>query len=484
MSNTLVMKFGGTSLGSAEAIRQAGTLTRKACANWPRVVVVVSAMSSVTNTLLEAAYTAAEGNGERYQVITQQLLEKHLDIINALLTTPEEREQVGQRTEAHLGEFRSLCHAVHVLGEASPRALDAISSLGESIASHIVSAHLREDDCPAVAVRSTELIRTDKVFQSASPEMDVTRVLTRKRLGHVLSSGKVPIVTGFIAATEDGATTTLGRGGSDFTTAIIAACLDADEVWIWTDVDGVMTADPRIVPNARTLEEVSYQEIGELAYAGARVIHPKTIGPVMESSIALWIKNTFNPDGPATQVKANNKSQAVSPTISTSRANTTLRKQPIRAVTAIRDQSLITIQGRGMIGVQGIAARTFASVARTYTSVALITQASSEQSICFAVPDSSVNPVITSLEQEFRHEIERGDIDCVQAVNDVVIVTVVGAGIQNTPGVAGELFGALGDKGLNVIAIAQGGSECSTSLIVTTDDADKSVQAIHKLIVE
>ncbi|MFQ5407109.1 MAG: aspartate kinase [Anaerolineales bacterium] len=470
MTRTLVAKFGGTSVGSVAAIRTVTGLVRAARAEWPQVVVVVSAMNGVTNALLEGANTAATGDDHRYRALANELSTRHDDTIDALLESDAERRAVRARVATHINEFATLCHAVKVLGEASPRALDTISSLGERINMHIVAASLREQGCAAAAVRASDLICTDDHFQAANPDMDATRDLTRARLLPLLQDGTVPVVTGFMGATPDGAITTLGRGGSDYSAAILATALDADELWIWTDVNGVMTTDPRVDGRARTLNSVTYREIAELAYYGAKVLHPKTIRPVLERGITLRIKNTFEAEGPSTRVVPDQ--------------NGPNDKGAIRAVTAIKDQSLITVEGLGMIGVQGIAARTFGAVARTRTSVTLISQASSEQSICFTVQADHAPIVVKALEKEFGSEVARGDVDRVWSLDDVVIVTVVGAGMQHTPGIAGRVFSALGAQRLNVIAIAQGSSDCSISLITTAADADDSVRAIHSLIVE
>jgi aspartate kinase len=276
----------------------------------------------------------------------------------------------------------------------------------------------------------------------------------------------IPVVTGFIGAAPVGTITTLGRGGSDYSAGILGAVLAADDVWIWTDVDGVMTADPRAVPEACTIPELTYREVAELAYYGAKVLHPKTIRPVIEMGAGLRICNTFNPDHPGTRLVAERAA-------STSRI--------IQAVTAVRSQQLVTIEGRGMLGVPGVAARAFAAVASTGTSVPLITQASSEQSICFAVPVSSAGKVIQALEKEFSLEIADRDIDRIWSSEEVVIVTVVGLGMIHTPGVAGKVFTVLGEQGLNVIAIAQGSSEVSISLVVLRADADRALRALHGL---
>jgi aspartate kinase len=262
-------------------------------------------------------------------------------------------------------------------------------------------------------------------------------------------------------------TTTLGRGGSDYTAAILGDCLDADEVWTFTDVDGVMTADPRIVPDARVIPVLSYSEVGELAYFGAKVLHPRTIRPVIERGIPLWVKNTFHPEHPGTRIVRESR-------------NT---HGTVKAVTAIDHLSMVTVEGRGMMGVPGIAARTFAAVASDGTSVLMISQASSEQSICFVIPTKTAPQVIHTLEEEFSRELVRRDIDRIWSLDDVVVVTAVGAGMRGTPGVSARIFGSLGRAGINVIAIAQGSSECSISLIVTAAEAEEAVRRIHKEVI-
>jgi aspartate kinase len=281
------------------------------------------------------------------------------------------------------------------------------------------------------------------------------------------------VTTGFIGATPEGVVTTLGRGGSDYSAGILGAVLPADDVWIWTDVDGVMTADPRMVPEARTLSEISYGEIAELAYFGAKVLHPKTVRPVVEAGIGLRICNTFNPSHPGTRLvgkSANGKAPS--------------GDKVVKAVTAIRKQRLVTIEGRGMLGVPGVAARTFAAVASTGTSVPLITQASSEQSICFSVPTESTASVVSALEKVFASEIAERDIDRVWASDDVSIITVVGVGTRNTPGVAGAIFSKLGDANINVLAIAHGSSDVSISMVVDSAETEAAVKSLHELIVK
>lgn len=468
---TLVMKFGGTSVGSAQAMRETAVLILNARAQWGPVVVVASAMGSkpvkVTDLLLRGAHTAFAGDPDTYKEVAHTLRQVHYEAIDGLLAPEGERQKVLAENGRFLDRYTALCQAVHALGELTPRALDTISGMGEQMSVGILAAYLRQLGHPAAAVDATELIVTDDNFQSAHPLFDLTSAKTEARLRPLLEQGVIPIVTGFVAATEKGVTTTLGRGGSDFSAAILGQALRADEVWIWTDVDGVMTADPRLVPNARSIPALSYREVSELAFYGAKVLHPKTMRPCVENNIPLRIKNTFNPAHPGT---------VIVPDAANGNGG-------VKAVTAIDKLSLITVEGKGMLGVPGIAARTFGAVARSQVSVLLISQASSEQSICFATPDDRSGEVIASLSAEFAEELQRRDIDRIWAQQNVSIVTVVGAGMRGTPGIAGRIFTALGRQDVNIIAIAQGSSECSISLVVDGADAAAAIGHIHRLIV-
>jgi aspartate kinase len=463
----LTMKFGGTSVGSAAAIKRAARIVLDEASTWDHLVVVVSAMSGVTDALTQGARTAAAGDDDAYRQIVTDLKVKHADAVGVLLAPGAAQSQLLATADEYLNGFATLCHSVYVLGELTPRAMDAITSLGERINARLVAAFLRQAGARSEAVDATELIVTDDNFQSAAPLAQPTRQRVTERLRPLLNAGVIPVVTGFTGATEEGVTTTLGRGGSDYSAAILGDCLDADQVWIWTDVDGVMTADPRLVPDARVIPVLSYSEVGELAYFGAKVLHPRTIRPVVERGIPLWVKNTFNPDFPGTRIAQ--RAETVPGTV--------------KAVTAIRGLSLVTVEGRGMMGVPGIAARTFGAVASQGASVLMISQASSEQSICFVIPTQTVPSVIQALEAEMALELERRDVDRVWAMDDVVIVTAVGTGMRGTPGIAARLFGALGDKGINVVAIAQGASECSVSMVVSADDAASAVRQIHARVI-
>lgn len=465
---TLVMKFGGTSVGSAAAMQETAKLILQAKAEWSQVVVVASGMGSkpvkVTDLLLNGAHSAAAGDGESYKQAAQQLRDIHSEAIQGLLG--KEQEDVLAENGRFIDRFSALCQAVHVLGELSPRALDAVGGMGEQMSIRILAAYLRQIGHPATAIDATELIVTDDNYLNASPDFVQTETKTQAHILPLLEQGIIPIVTGFIGATESGATTTLGRGGSDFSAAILGQVLSAKEVWIWTDVDGVMSADPRLVPTAKSIPTLAYREVSELAYYGARVLHPKTMRPCVENDIPLRIKNTFNPAHSGTVVVPDSGAQ----------------NGGIKAVTAIKELSLITVEGKGMMGVPGIAARTFGAVAKSDVSVLLITQASSEQSICFMTQDSSTDDVLASLHEEFHEELQAQDIDKVWPMRDVSIVTVVGAGMRGTPGIAGRVFSILGEHSINIIAIAQGSSECSISLVVAGEETAAAVAHIHTLI--
>ena len=454
-------------MGTAAAISQAAEIAAKHRQDGYSVIVVTSAMSGVTDALLAAARAAVDGDRGRLREVHESLHAKHHAAAGDLLGSGDERHVVLDAIDQRLSELLLLCEAFSVLGEASPRALDAVSALGERMSVHLLAGALRHLGTPAMPIDGAEVVRTDDTFQNAAPDMAETRKLANDLLSPLLVDSIVPVVTGFIGSTADGVVTTLGRGGSDYSAAILGAALDAHEVWIYTDVDGVMTADPRVVPDVRTLETLSYREMSELAYFGAKVLHPKTVLPALERGIPIRIRNTFRPSHAGTLVvgRADESAGGV-----------------LKGVTAIRRQSLITIEGRGMLGVPGIAARAFGSVAKTGTSVSMISQASSEQSICFLVSQDASEVVVEVLRREFEHELARHDIESIWTFDETVIVTVVGGAIKQTPGIAGRVFGALGNQRINVIAIAMGSSECSISLVVEAKDAEQAVRCLHTLI--
>ncbi|MEB2333385.1 MAG: aspartate kinase [Anaerolineaceae bacterium] len=459
---TLVMKFGGTSVGSADALRRTTRIVHDSRRDWDRIVVVTSAMAGVTNLLLDSAnHPAGALDAER------SLREKHFSAAEALIQNKTMLAETTREIESLIQVFVKLCDSIQVLGAGSPRALDAIAALGERMSLRLLTATLNDAGIAAQGVEATEFLVTNSNFQNACPDFNATRKKTRALLNPALDAGNVFVTTGFIGANADGAVTTLGRGGSDYSAAIIGSVLPADEIWIWTDVDGVMTTDPRMVTSAKTLSEISYGEIAELAYYGAKVLHPKTIRPIVEAGIGLRICNTFNPTQEGTRLTAARKKS----------------KRVIKAVTAIQKQRLVTIEGRGMAGVPGMAALAFGAVTSTKTNVPLITQASSEQSICFAVPSETAEDVLNALKTTFAHELEESKIDKVWSTNDVSIVTVVGAGIRSASGVTGGIFSRLGEYGINVLAVAQGSSEVSISVVVNANDTENAVKSLHELIV-
>ncbi|NPV08995.1 MAG: aspartate kinase [Anaerolineae bacterium] len=456
------MKFGGTSVGDGEAIRRTAELIGASVNEGHAVVAVVSAMSGVTDALIRSATSAEMGQTDVFRATRLQLLTRHLQAISACV--PEgERESIGEEVSSLLDLLLRLCESVSVLGELTARGLDAIIALGERMSCRIVAGCLRGMGFDSVPVEATRLVITDACYGSANPLLEETRQATRDTLLPLLEAGTVPVVTGFLGATRAGVTTTLGRGGSDYSGSLIGAALSSEEIWIWTDVDGVLTADPRIVPEARSLPEISYAEAAELAYFGAKVLHPKTMLPAQAADIPIRIKNTFNPSHPGTLITARAAPSA----------------QGVRGITSVRGLSLVTVQGRGMLGVPGIAAKVFTAVAREGISVLVITQSSSEQNICFVVPGSSAERAIAALEAEFAVEKARHDIDDIWAQNNVGVVAVVGAAMKGTPGIAARVFDALGSRGINVICIAQGSSEHNLSFVLDEADIEEAVRAVH-----
>jgi aspartate kinase len=465
-TQTLVMKFGGTSVGTVDAMAQAVRIICDARRDWARLVVVTSALSGVTNLLIDSATRAARGDMSIYHQAVSELTDRHQEMIEKLITNPARKHQVQWEIKHLIADFSNLCQAINVLGEASSRALDAVSALGERLSVRILSAAVESAGLPAEYIESTHLVMTDDHFTNAVPDMAATTARTRQALQPMLSAGRVPIITGYIAAAPSGATTTLGRGGSDYSASILAVALQASEVWIWTDVDGVMTADPHMIPDARTIPELSYREVAEMAHFGAKVLHPKSIHPVIEAGIDLRVRNTFNPTGPETRLV---------------RECCTDHYGLIRAITTIRGLQLVTLSGRGMLGVPGVAGRIFSAVATTGVSVPLIIESTSEQAICFPAPKELVPLVIQTIQAHLSHDFQRGDIDRVYPSEEVDIITVISPGLRTTPGVAGQIFGILGSAGINVLGISFGASEVSINLIVSANNTHAAVQALHTL---
>jgi aspartate kinase len=458
----IVMKFGGTSVAGAENMRRVAEIVvahRKR-----RPVVVASAMAGVTDLLLAAAHGAAARRDHELPKKLRAFRDQHVRAIMGAITEAKTRARLLALTERFTEELTRILTGMSFLGEATPRALDAVVSFGERLLVEILAGVLTERGAKAKALNAQRLIITDDRFGAATPLKDLTARKCRRAILPLVKRGVIPVITGFLSGTREGIPTTLGRGGSDYSAALIGAAIGAREIWIYTDVDGIMTADPKVVPEGRSLAELSYREVAELAYFGAKVVHPKTVFPAIERGIPLLIKNTFNPAFPGTRIVP----------------RTTPSNPIVKAITAIGSLTLVTVEGAGMLGVPEITARVFDTLAREDINVLLISQASSQQSICFVVQQRDAERVRRALEEEFARERRQGDISAIEKQNGVAIVAVVGEGMRGTPGVAGRLFSALGREGINIIAIAQGSSERNISFVVSERDRAHAVRAIHR----
>ncbi len=457
---TVVLKFGGTSVGTAAAIRQVVEIV--AATRDERPVVVVSATSGTTDALIAAARLAEAGDAQQAQRGLRELAARHRELVRELF--PDGLAYLEGEIGAATERTAALLESVAVLRELTRRSLDAIGAYGERIAAPIVAAALEARDVAAQAISAEGLVVTDDRFGNAAPLLDETRERVRADLSPRVEAGVIPIVTGFIGATRDGVTTTLGRGGSDYSASVLAAALSSRECRIYTDVNGVMSADPRSVPGARPLAQLSYAEAAELSYFGAKVIHPRTVLPAVEAGIPVRILNTFDRGFGGTLITADG-----------SRG-----KSIVKAVTSLGGLGLVTIEGAGMSGVPGMAARVFDTVAADGVSVLMISQSSSENNICFVVPREYTERLLTDLRGAFASELGRHDVGRVFAEAPVAIVAAVGEGMKGTPGVAGRLFSALGRENINVVAIAQGSSELNISLVVDEAQRDAAVRTIHE----
>ncbi len=465
---TVTMKFGGTSVGNAQAITHVIQIVQGILESGNHAVNVVSAMGGVTDMLIDSINWAVSGDRWGYLSVSQNIRSKHEDAIHKLISAGPERETLLLHINRLLDEHTELCNAINILGEMTPRVHDAIVSFGERLSSELVAAALREHNINAKAFNAAELLITDGNYQNARPIWSETERRIHEHLLPAIKAGVVPVITGFIGSTFEGVYTTLGRGGSDYSAAIFASYVNSDEFIIWTDVDGVMTTDPRIDDRAQVIPYISYQEVGEMAFYGAKVLHPKTVQPILKEGIPLRVRNTFNPAFEGTLV---GKEIRPSSTV-------------VKAVTAIRNVSLLTVTGKGMLGVPGIAGRTFTASAQAGANILMISQSSSEQSFCFTVMDDRAFAVKDAVESELNEEIARDNVDGVAVKTDVVIVTVVGAGMRGTPGVAGRVFTIMGDHGVNVLSIAQGSSECSISFVIEETDLEKAVVVLHDIALE
>lgn len=462
MASLCVMKFGGTSVGNADCIRRVAAIVQPATAQ-TRVVVVVSAMSGVTNLLIDAARRAETGEKDFLPRLIGDLRAKHDTTLEGLVRKLQDRTEIASAIEEVLTELGQLLQGTALLRELTPRVLDAISGAGERMSAPLVAGAIREAGLRSVVVPSTEVIVTDGHHGRAEPLMAETRAHCEAKLRHLIDEGVVPVVTGFIGATVDGVPTTLGRGGSDYSATILGAALGAQETVIWTDVDGVKTADPRLVPEARTIPQISYDEAAELAYFGAKVLHPNTLRPVSAAGVPVWIRNSFAPEKPGTLIAPREASNNAG----------------VKALTAIRDVTLITVGGPGIVGLTDVLARSFGAMAAIRANVLLVSQSSSQNDICFVIPSADEKRAVEALRNAFAPEIEEQTVEHVSARSDVAIVAVVGENMRGIPGVAGRTFSALGRENVNIIAIAQGSSEYNISLVIEEDAMKRSLAVLH-----
>jgi aspartate kinase len=457
-----VMKFGGTSVGDSACIRRAAEIVAAASSD-AAVVAVVSAMGGVTNRLIEAAQSSATGDRGPGVEIAEALGKQHRAAIEDLVSNDDRRAKLVAEIEKIIEHVTGLCYGTALLRELTPRVLDEIVSTGERLSARLLASALCELGLKGVAVEATELIVTDNASGRAEPLMAQTRERATVRLLPLLEGDSVPVVTGFIGATAGGMLTTLGRGGSDYSATILGAALDATEVIIWTDVDGVLTADPRLVPEARTLREISYNEAAELAYFGAKVLHPKTLRPVSEAGIPVWIRNSFAPERPGTKITATGHPTA----------------RGVKAITAISGVSLITVGGRGMVGLPGVAGKTFTAVADAQANILLISQSSSENDICFIINSEDEARTVEKLREAFAFALAHHEVEHITVNPEISIVAVVGERMRGMVGIAGRTFSALGRRGINIIAIAQGSSEYNVSFVVEASIVRDAVQTLH-----
>ncbi|WP_029287459.1 bifunctional aspartate kinase/homoserine dehydrogenase I [Pedobacter sp. R20-19] len=452
-----VLKFGGTSVGSAENIKTLLNIVAKEKLQ-SNPVVVLSAMSGVTNLLTDMAERAERG--EDYDASLKEIEAKHFAVIRSLLPAAAQNP-VFTRLKIFFNELEDLLQAVSNLRELSLQTKDQILSYGERCSSFMIAHIAAQNISNAVYVNGAELIKTDNNFGQAKVDTDLTEILINDF--YQANKDKVLFVTGFIASNTAGRVTTLGRGGSDYTAAVWGSALNAEEIEIWTDVNGMMTADPRIVKKAFSLPELSYTEAMELSYFGAKVIYPPTMIPAFMKKIPIVIKNTFEPDFGGTYIKSDVKTSSL----------------PIKGISSIDHISIINLTGSGMVGKAGFSGRLFSLLSREQINVVLITQSSSEHSITFAVKPTDAGQAIALIKKEFELELDANKLALPEVENNLAVLAIVGENMKHTPGMSGRLFGALGRNGINVRAIAQGSSEYNISVIISAADLSKAVNAVH-----
>lgn len=454
-----VLKFGGTSVANAENIGKVAAVVSNA-AQKERTVVVVSALGGVTDLLLQAGQLASEGQ-ESYKEKLALVEQRHLDTVKQLIPVAQQ-SQLLSLVKKTCNDLEDLCNGIFLLGELTSRSKDRIASYGEWLSSQIISAALQTRGLNNTWLDARRLIVTDSQFTAAQVDMPATQANLQQCFAD--SDAPLFLVPGFIAADRQGITTTLGRGGSDYTAAIIAAAVQASVLEIWTDVSGMMTADPRLTPNARIIPHISYQEAMELSHFGAKVIYPPTIQPVMGKGIPVWIKNTFAPQDEGTLIEASVKRNG----------------NIVRGISSINNIALISLEGSGMIGIPGFSKRLFEALSNERINVILITQSSSEHSICVAVDAAAASRAKTAVDAAFANEITLHKVEPLQIETDLSIAALVGENMKSHPGISGRMFSAMGRNGVNIRAIAQGSSEKNISAVISTKDVRKAINVLHE----
>lgn len=455
-----VLKFGGSSVANAERIKNIVSIVKPRLDAGEKLTIVFSAFGGITDLLIEMSELASHGK-DKYIALFHQFKDKHAEVAKSLLS-PAAYNQVSVTLDENHDTLKDLLKGIFLVREVSPRTLDYVISFGERNANYIIAEAMNENGINAAYLDARKIIKTNKDFGAAKVNFKLTDETIQQYYKE--NSDKVQIVTGFIGSDVGGLTTTLGRGGSDYTAAILAGALHAEVLEIWTDVDGVLTCDPRKVKKAFTIPRLSYVEAMEMSHFGAKVIYPPTIQPALRKGIPIYIRNTFNPAFEGTLIHKEHDPSF---------------KSNIKGISSLGNLSLIRLQGSGMMGVPGVSARLFSALGKEKINVILITQASSEHSISIAITDKETKKAIHAITEEFEKEIEDGLIDQVKAESDLCVVAIIGEQMKNVPGVAGRLFEGLGKNGINIVAIAQGSSELNISFVINKQDESKALNAIH-----
>jgi bifunctional aspartokinase / homoserine dehydrogenase 1 len=455
-----VWKFGGASLADAAAIRRAAILI--AGHDGP-LIVVCSALAGVTDMLLKGVQQAPAGDARQSMHAAAEFLNRHRRVVHELLPSGRVRRALLAKVEAAAHEYRSLCEAVGVLGHLEPRASDMLVSRGERLSASILSALLSVKRVKATYVDAVDVISTDGVHGGAAPNLIETTKRARRVLRPIVAHRGLPIVPGFIGSAPDGTVTTLGRGGSDLTATLLARALGAREAVLWKDVPGVLTSDPRLVSDARLIPQLHHREAAEVAHYGAKVLHPRALIPIAGTRIVLRVRSFIDTTQQGTEISARRSPPC----------------HPVKALAIVRNQAVVTVAGKGMAGVHGIAARTFSAVDAERLSVSTIFQASSESSIGFTVPESEADRAVRAIRAAFADELSSGLIDNVTARPGMSVIAVVGDGMVGTPGIAARVFTALATANISVVAIAQGSSERNISFVVNESDVADAARRVH-----